>query len=65
MTTAQADCKNEKIARHVEAILDDHVLVESTSRDKNAVEFTVPTSADYQRVIESPQLQGLPISWVP
>jgi hypothetical protein len=65
MTTAEADCKNEKIARHVEAILDDHVLVESTSRDKNVVEFTVPTSADYQRVIESSQLQGLPISWIP
>jgi len=65
MTSAEADCKNEKIARHVKALLDDNILVESTSRDKSTVEFTVTTPTDYQRVIESSELQGLPISWVP
>lgn len=63
MHTAKADCKDEKIARHVQGVLDDHILVEETSRSENVVEFSVPDTSDYQRVISSAQLRTLPILW--
>jgi len=63
VTTAKADCKNEKIARHLQTILNDHVLVDSTTRNTNVVEFATTTPTDRQRIMHLSQLSGLPIMW--
>jgi hypothetical protein len=61
----KADCKDEKIARHVEELLQENVLVVSVSRDGKVVEFAVSTPSDYGRVIQNSRFEGLPLNWIP